>query len=68
MTHEKSSAPNARIALLIGTFSPEEAERLCSIRTRLYEKPDILDRVLDEQRRRFARYLREQGEITDEVE
>lgn len=59
--------PNRQSALYVGPFSKEEAERLSTVRTHLYEKAEYLDRVLDEHRMRFARYLREQGDISDDA-
>jgi hypothetical protein len=56
---------NRQSALFVGAFTPEEAERLNSVRTHLYEKAEYLDRVLDEQRLRFVRFLVENGDISD---
>jgi len=66
MSQEKSSHANLQSALLVGPFTPEEAARLRSIRTHLLNNPQYLDRVLDEHRLRFVRYLMEQGEISDD--
>jgi hypothetical protein len=59
------STPNRQSALYVGPFTPEEAERLNTVRTHLYEKAEYLDRVLDEQRMRFVRFLIENGDISD---
>ena len=65
MSQEKASTPNLQSALLVGPFTSEEATRLRSIRTEILKNPVYLDRVLDEHRLRFVRYLVEQGEIDD---
>jgi hypothetical protein len=66
MPQEKPTSNSRKSAILVGPFTPEEAERLRSVRTHLYENAEYLDRVLDEHRLRFARFLIEQGEISDD--
>jgi hypothetical protein len=65
MSQEKATSANLQSALLVGPFTNEEATRLRSIRTEIMKNPVYLDRVLDEHRLRFVRYLVEQGEISD---
>ena len=66
MSQEKASSSfNPPSAILVGPFTNEEATRLRTIRTEIMKNPVYLDRVLDEHRMRFVRYLVEQGEIND---
>ena len=48
-------------------FSDKEFGELEKLRDRLYKQDVYLKRVLDEKHLRFARYLREHGEIRDEL-
>jgi hypothetical protein len=64
MTPENPT-PNRQSALYVGPFTPEEAHRLSNVRAHLYEKAEYLDRVLDEQRLRFVRYLIENGDVSE---
>lgn len=66
MQQEKQNTNSRPSAILVGPFTPEEAARLRSVRTHLYENAEYLDRVLDDHRLRFARFLKEQGEISDD--
>ncbi len=66
MSQEKPSHTNRQSALLAGPFTQEEVNRLRSIRTQILNNPQYLDRVLDDRRLRFVRYLVEQGEISDD--
>ena len=65
MAQEQSAFPSRQSAILTGLFTVEEATRLRTIRTQLLKNPQYLDRVIDEKRMRFVKYLIEQGEITD---
>ncbi len=57
--------PSRQSALSVGTFTPQEAERLKSMKHEVFTKAEYLDRVLDEHRLRFVRYLVEVGDISD---
>jgi hypothetical protein len=67
MQQEQPSQANQQSALLVGNFTPEEASRLCSIRSQLYQDPLYLERVMNEneQRLRFTRYLISIGAIDE---
>lgn len=61
----QSQQPSTQSALLVGPFTAKEQSDLVKLRSQLMEKPQYLDRVLDERRLRFARYLLEHGELSD---
>ena len=65
MMQEKFTATNRQSALFVGTFTPQEAERLNQVKQHICEKAEYLERMLDEHRLRFARFLMEVGDITD---
>ncbi|MBE3560110.1 MAG: hypothetical protein IMW89_12930 [Ktedonobacteraceae bacterium] len=44
-------------------FSQEEVNRLLKLREHLYENSEMLQRMADDSRLQFARWLYEQGEI-----
>jgi glutathionylspermidine synthase len=47
-------------------FAREEAERLLLLREHLYENPEILQRMAEDNRLLFARWLYEQGEMYED--
>ncbi len=65
MAQEKPHQPNHQSALLVSHFTKDELRELAGLRERLYQQAEYLNRVLDEKHLRFARYLREIGEIGD---
>lgn len=52
--------------LIEAGFSGQEAVKLMALRTHLYENAEMRQRVTDDCRMHFARWLYEQGEITEE--
>ena len=66
MMQEKFATTNRQSALLVGTFTAQEAERLNQVKQHICEKAEYLERMLDEHRLRFVRFLMEVGDITDE--
>lgn len=46
-------------------FAREEAEQLLLLREHLYENPEVLQRMSEDNRLLFARWLYEQGEICE---
>ncbi len=65
MPQDQPTLPNRQSALMVGPFNQDEYNRLQRVRHNILEKAEYLDRVIDERRLRFARFLREQGEIDD---
>ena len=51
--------------LIGGGFAWEEAVKLLNLRDHLYENAEMHQRVADDKRMQFARWLYEQGEITE---
>lgn len=52
--------------LLVQGFSQEEGTRLMYMRENLYENAEMRQRVTDDCRMHFARWLYEQGEMNEE--
>jgi alpha-acetolactate decarboxylase len=49
----------------IGIFTPEEAQQLARMREGYYQHVEYLERVIDERRLEFARWLVEQGRLSE---
>jgi hypothetical protein len=62
---DNNSQQILQATLLAGKFTPEEVTRLQSIRSHFLQNTQYLDRVLDEQRMKFFKYLIEQGELSE---
>jgi hypothetical protein len=67
---ETSSVDTSKERMLIDHliergFAWEEAVKLLNLRDHLYENAEMHQRVADDNRMQFARWLYEQGEITD---
>jgi hypothetical protein len=62
---DNNSQQILQATLLAGKFTPEEVTRLQSIRSHFLQNTQYLDRVLDEQRMKFFKYLIEQGELNE---
>lgn|GEM_PF-950886 len=65
MTHDQSIRIVTQGAIIDGPFTTEEAKRLKVVRTQLYQCTEYLERVMDEHRLKFVRYLIEQGDLSD---
>lgn len=63
MPHEYAN--NARPTTLSGNFSNEEVERLMTLRHNFYAHTEYLERVIDERRLEFARWLLENGKLSE---
>jgi hypothetical protein len=64
---EFQSNGNGSPTLLGGKFTAEEAARLRDLRDNFHEHAEYLERVLDERRLGFVRWLIETGRISESV-
>jgi len=53
---------------LVGIFSPAEAERLARMRDTYHHHVEYLERVIDERRMEFARWLVDCGRLSEAEE
>ena len=63
--HEYTNNPNARPTTLNGPFTSEEVTRLTDLRHNFFAHSEYLERVIDERRIEFARWLLEHGKLTE---
>jgi hypothetical protein len=68
MQQEKTIPATSQNTMLIGPFSAEETKHLRRVQSRFNGDPDNYDRVFNEKRLRFIRYLIEIGMLTDDTE
>ncbi len=52
-------------AMATGNFTPEELARLNALRTNFRSRAEYLERVIDEARLEFARWLVEHGKLSE---
>ena len=64
--HEYSnSSPNARPITLNGNFTSDEVARLTDLRRNFFAHSEYLERVIDERRLEFARWLLDNGKLSE---
>lgn len=63
--HEYTNNVNARPATLSGNFSKDEVAKLNSLRSNFHAHTEYVERVIDERRLEFARWLVENGKISE---
>ncbi len=65
LPQEHSNNANARPITLSGNFTSAELVALTDMRRNFFAHTEYLERVIDERRLEFARWLIENGKITD---
>ncbi|MBF6589223.1 MAG: hypothetical protein IVW57_01675 [Ktedonobacterales bacterium] len=65
MPREFSSNNTTRPATLGDSFTPEELSRLNALRQNFYTHAEYLERVIDDRRLEFARWLLEHGKLSE---
>jgi hypothetical protein len=65
MPKEYGNTTNGRPATLGGNFSKDEVARLTNLRRNFYEHTEYLERVIDERRLEFARWLLDHGKLSE---
>jgi len=65
MPHEHSNNVNSLPATLGGNFTTDEVARLTSLRRNYHEHTEYLERVIDERRLEFARWLLDRGKLSE---
>jgi AraC-like DNA-binding protein len=65
MSREFSSNNSVSPATLRDMFTPEELSRLCALRENFYTHAEYLERVIDGRRLEFARWLLENGKLSE---
>lgn len=64
LPHEYSNN-NAKPATLSGNFSADEIARLTELRHNFFAHTEYLERVIDERRLEFARWLLDHGKLSE---
>lgn len=65
MPHEYSNNPPGGPATLSGNFSADEVARLVDLRRNVHAHTEYLERVIDQRRLEFARWLLDQGKLSE---
>lgn len=65
MSREFSSNNTVSPTTLGETFTPEELSRLSTLRENFYTHAEYLERVIDDRRLEFARWLMEHGKLSE---
>ncbi|HLJ80500.1 MAG TPA: hypothetical protein VKT52_03365 [Ktedonobacterales bacterium] len=63
--HEYVNNTNSRPATLSGNFTAEEVSRLTQLRSNFHAHSEYLERVIDERRLEFARWLLDHGKLSE---
>ncbi len=63
--HEYGNNINARPTTLGKNFTEEEVNRLADLRRNFHAHTEFLERVIDERRLEFARWLLDHGKLTE---
>ena len=66
MFSREYSANNARPAILGTNFTADEMARLQSLRRNYYTHAEYLERVIDDRRLEFARWLLDHGKLNED--
>jgi hypothetical protein len=63
------AANNAISPITLGdTFTPEELSRLDALRQNFYTHAEYLERVIDDRRLEFARWLLDNGKLSEGID
>lgn len=65
LPHEYTNNTNGRPATLSGNFTADEVSRLTHLRTNFHAHTEYLERVIDERRLEFARWLLDHGKLSE---
>jgi hypothetical protein len=65
MPHEYANNVNSLPATLNGNFTTDEVSRLTNLRRNYHEHTEYLERVIDERRLEFARWLLDRGKLSE---
>ena len=63
--HEYTNNVNSLPATLSGNFTTDEVSRLTNFRRNYHEHTEYLERVIDERRLEFARWLLDRGKLSE---
>ncbi len=63
MMYRDYGSNNSKPAMVTGNFTPEELARLNAMRLNFRSRAEYLERVIDEARLEFARWLVEHGKL-----
>lgn len=53
-------------AMATGNFTPEELARLSALRSNFRSRAEYLERVIDDRRLEFARWLKQHGKLNED--
>lgn len=67
MMYRDFGSNNSKPAMLTGNFTPEELARLNALRSNFRSRAEYLERVIDDRRLEFARWLLEHGKLSEGV-
>lgn len=65
LPHEFANNPNGRPITLSGNFTADEISRLMQLRSNFHVHTEYLERVIDERRLEFARWLLDHGKLSE---
>jgi hypothetical protein len=65
LPHELSTNVNGRPVTLGNNFSTDEVERLIDLRRNFHAHTEYIERVIDSRRLEFARWLLDNGKISE---
>jgi hypothetical protein len=65
MTYRDYGSNGSKPAMATGNFTPEELARLNALRTNFRSRAEYLERVIDDRRLEFARWLVENGKLSE---
>lgn len=65
LPHEYGNNTNGRPTTLSGNFTADEVARLTQLRTNFHAHTEYLERVVDERRLEFARWLLDHGKLSE---
>jgi len=65
MTYRDYGSSSSKPAMATGNFTSEELARLNALRTNFRSRAEYLERVIDDRRLEFARWLVENGKLSE---
>ncbi len=65
LSQEFTNGGNRRPATLSGNFTSDEVARLMDLRRNFHAHGEYLERVIDQRRLEFARWLLDHGKLTE---
>lgn len=67
MAQEKPTKTQQRTVLTPGSLNEHETLKSWEVRDKFLQRPEYLNRVINEKRQKFAKLLREMGEMNDGI-